>query len=235
MPPSTRPILRIPLSQPVNGTIDVSIQSIQSANDTHLEWWDENVQPMINQMPQRADRGWRWKRIMYGLKGVLFQHQAPAGFAVTFRSVRDPHGQPIVCGLTYAVRHYVYLGSHQQKASYLWYCASAPGKILAHHLTTHCGQPTSVEPREIGKIALDLTIQESERGGYHGRMGLHADPNGGAKLLSLYSQYGMTALPDGSLPPTFIRRILQGRGAHGYFYFDEAGALAFSQSLTSWR
>lgn len=172
---------------------------------------------------------------MSGLNGVLFRHQAPAGFAVTFRSVRDSQGQPIVCGLTYAVRHYVYLGGNQQNASYLWYCASAPGKILAHHLTNHFGQPTSIEPHEIGKIALDLTIQESVQGGYHGRMGLHADPKGGVKLLSLYSQYGMTALPDGSLPPTLMRTILQGRGAKGYFYFDEAGALSFSQSLSSWR
>ncbi len=235
MLPSTLPIIRIPLSQPARGTIDVRIQSIPSANDTHLKWWDVNVQPIINQMPRRADRGWRWKRIMYGLNGMLFRHQAPAGFAVTFRAVHDPHGQPIVCGLSYAVRHYVYLGDDQQNASYLWYCASAPGKILTHYLTTHFGQPTSVEPREIGKIALDLTIQESVQGGYQGRMGLHADPTGGAKLLSLYSQYGMTARPNGSLPPTFIRTMLQGRGAKGYFYFDEAGALSFSQSLTSWR
>jgi len=235
MLPSTDPIIRIPIERSGHSEIHVQIQPITSSLDPHLTWWDANIQPIINLMPKRADNGWRWKRIMSGLNGLLFRHQAPAGFAITFPTLRDPHGQAIVGGLTYAVRHYAYLGNHGQKASYLWYCASAPRKVLNAYLAKDFGSQSSLDPQDVSRIAVDLTIQESVLGGYHGRMGLHADPHGGPKLRNLYSEYGMTALPEGSLPPTLFRTILEGPMAKGYFYFDETGALTFSRALTFWR
>jgi hypothetical protein len=133
--------------------------------------------------------------------------------------------QPLIVALLYLARRYPYLPNHRLRACYLWYLSTAPSSALAPFVSS--GDDL---PKLIGTAGVDVGVCGAYHAGWHGRLGLHADPRGGAELIEFYQRCAMTRLPQTSRLPRGLRRLTGNDGR--YLYLNEAGAISFRKRLT---
>jgi len=205
--------------------VPISVQPITAAL---IDWWHTHIQPTIARL-DRADAEWDWYMID-GLWGITARGlgQDPQGYAITLPSLRDPAGDPLIVALLYLARRYPYLPNRRLRACYLWYLSTAPSSALAPYLSS--GDDL---PKLIGTAGVDVGVCEAYHAGWQGRLGLHADPRGGAELIEFYQRCAMTRLPQTSRLPRGRRRLAGNDGR--YLYLDEAGALSFRKRLTAFH
>ena len=195
----------------------------------HVLWWHGRVQPIIDDDPARVDRGWNW--LLYAsfsaLAGSVFS-RSPVGYCVGLE--RDDRFVP--CALAQLLGDYPALNDHDQRSTFTWFLTTAPEAAMLG--LPEYGLSEDRVPKRLGTITLDVAVTHSINHGGRGRMSLHADPDGGERLLQWYKDKGMLLLPeDRRLPPGPRRLVRPSDGRYCYFTVD--GALNLSRGLDHLR
>ena len=142
----------------------------------------------------------------------------------------DANGLAVPVGMLLTYSKYPWLLNHGVRSTYIWFLAAAPD----------CAQTAAmiVSPVSTGRALLDAGFVESVRDNNGGRIGLHADPNGGKLLLKFYEEYcGLSRLPANKLlplGPVSVMQALQNQGLNDgrYFTGSEMQAKSF---LYPWK
>lgn len=174
-------------------------------------WWDTRVQPTIAITPGRADRHWIWSALL----PLFLLHQLSKGRRcrpLVLWAYAD-NGRLVRAAMSLVIERYPRLDATQGFAHFLWLVSSAPASILA-------GFGVS-DPPSLGLVTVDTSMVLSENAGLVGRIGLHAAPSGGPRLLKLYgTECRLLQLPAAAALPPTVRRSNDGR----FFYTDDARA-----------
>ena len=192
-----------------NPTRQVRIRvSDMTGRDT--AWWDARVQPAIARTPGRADRFWVWSTLL----PVLLLHQLSKRRQcrpLVLWAFAD-NGRLVRAAMSLLIERYPRLDIAMPGfAHFLWFVSAAPDSILARFGVS--------DPPSLGRVSVDNCLVLSENAALAGRIGLHAAPAGGARLLHFYqTNCQLIQLPaTAALPPT-VRRSNDGR----FFYTDDA-------------
>jgi hypothetical protein len=127
------------------------------------------------------------------------------------------------------VESYPHLPDASKEAVFLWYATRCPDHVIERALRIGA----DLVPKRLMEITLDLAVTHSFNARLDGRVGLHADREGGESLCEKYSQFGMLRLPRESVLPKGTRRMYRNDGR--YFYHSETTALAASERLDVYR
>ncbi len=154
---------------------------------SHVLWWHSHVQPVIDENPQRTDRGWNW--LLYAsfalaAGGVL--RRRPAGYVVGI--VAPGPGHFIPCALLQLLGRYPALNDNRQRSTFTWFLTTAPVEAMVsipEYLLTE-----DRVPKRLGTIALDVAVTHSLNHRGRGRVGLHADEDGASASWSGTSDRG---------------------------------------------
>ncbi len=175
-------------------------------------WWDSRVQPTIALSSGRADRHWFWLAML----PVLLLHQLSKGRRcrplVLWAYADD--GRLVRAAMSLLIERYPHLDvALPGFAHFLWLVSSAPDSILARFGV--------LDPPSLGRVSVDTSMVLSENDGFAGRIGLHAAPSGGPRLLKLYgTDCGLLQLSTTAALPAAVRHSNDGR----FFYTDDARA-----------
>ncbi len=198
----------------------------------HAIWWQSHVQPVIDDMPGRADRGWNWLvHFPFTTLAGRVLRQRPAGFTVGIVS-DDPDGPLVPCVMVQLLARFRLRAKSVNRSAYLWYLSAAPVAALTD-VPEHPMTPETV-PKRLGTIGLDVAVTHSFNRRRRGRVALYADEEGGSQLLDWYQSRGMAVLsPDQRLPRS-IRRLVKPSDGR-YCYYTDQGALEASRALDDLR
>lgn len=201
-----------------NGRYDDVI--VGQCDDAILEYWHQNVQlPYINKDATRADRAWNWpKKWRYYTATGLVLNQWPV---CLFVGAQDGSGGVYPFGLILIAQRYRALHDRSLGSSFLWLLATAPDAYY---------KKIGRAPLSLGQVMVDVGITNSYVNGNMGRVGLHADGKGGARLRGFYSQK-CGLLPLRAITWISLLRLNFG----GYFYTDDATGLKLSMALDHLR
>jgi hypothetical protein len=185
----------------------------------HVRWWHSHIQPIVDADPSRADRYWNW--ILIAASSFLtgrFLARKPKGYTVGFES----NGFFIPCALMQLIGKFPYLVDKQKKSVFIWYLAVAPTKALTS--LDDINLKEDEVPKRLGSISLDIAVAHSFNRRLKGRTSLHADEEGGEKLMEWYKNRGMTAFPkEEKLHFGFRRLLIPSDGR--YCYYTENAAM----------
>lgn len=214
--------------------------------DYDTEWWDENVQRYIDELPfERADKGWIWPRILTTqalVAGLLLQQ--PVAYVLEVRK-KGGHFRPAV--MIMLVDDYPHLPKHELPSVFVWYLSPAPRDYFLEKLRFAASE--APDSKVLMRAGMDVALTESYNRRLQGRVGLHAAPRGGDKLLEWYQspppKGGMKRLPPTSALPSGVRstigrvkliiRGLRTRNDGRYFYHDESTAFPASRGMDPFR
>jgi hypothetical protein len=196
----------------------------------YAEWWDGNVQPIVDSLPDqtpRADRNWDWRviqRLVRWIGGPLRQNptQLTLGVEVGERDAFIPVAM-------LSVVDYSYLPSPADEATFVWFVSAAPVEAIRTLLMW----PDERLPKRLTALALDIAVCISLNSRHFGRTCLHAAPEGGKRLLDWYIERGMAPLLQSIKLPQGYRRLKGNDGR--YLYYTEAAAFAASSSNDLYR
>jgi hypothetical protein len=202
--------------------------------------WHEKVQPLVDNnykhfdvtLPNtqiRADVGWNWVRWFYlaGLHNfsrIISRH----GKALALCIVADTGQTGIfpIGMLTVVPQLKCTVAGDSRERSFAWYLADAPKEVY----TTLLNIPPA---KNIALALLDCGIQAALDLNQDGTLLLHADPNGGTKLINFYgSTVGMQRLPANSGP---ITPIFRRDNSEEYFLLDDINSNAFCKTFDCYR
>ncbi|RON38111.1 hypothetical protein BK666_30650 [Pseudomonas frederiksbergensis] len=194
--------------------------------------WHESVQPIVDNhyshegfasQKVRADVGWRWPNYLKLVAIHNYLTRMPGNASEKGKAmcvVVSKGEQKFPIGMLSLVPklHCNVQGVERQRA-FTWYLSDAPAELYEQFLR----QPTI---RGVAKALIDCTIQAALDEGDDGALLLHADPNGGRKLVDFYtSSCKMRRLsPKNGIVTAIWRR----RRPDEYFHFTGADAQAFS-------
>jgi hypothetical protein len=227
-----RPIKTLPSTDAVGQPVDISV-SVVPMTLALAALWSRYVQPLVDANYQhdepgalrqnvRADVGWNWNRILWlALGHTTTAPVTLSGRALAMSIVVKPSNAPAFpIGMLTAVPQLMCnVFANTRHRGFVWYLSDAPAEAYRQILKTR--PIKGVAPALIDcsiQATLDLTGDAAHL--------LHADPAGGDKLIDFYNdRCKMIRLPASHGPITpFFRR----RNADEYFYFDHAGAAAYS-------
>lgn len=195
----------------------------------HVRWWHSTIQPVIDNMPDRADRNWNW--ILIAASSTFFGRflfRRPSGITIGINV--DRHFVPIA--LMQIVGKFPYFIDRKKKSVFIWYLAVAPFQALSK--INEVEIDVDRLPKRLGSIALDTAVVYSMNHLREGRTSLHAAEEGGDKLLQWYVSRGMEIYPEDKKLHVGLRRLIfpsDGR----YCYFTEAGAIEEIKEFSSLR
>lgn len=196
-----------------------------------IQRWSTYVQPLVDSnykhsapdVPDthtRADVGWRWGRIRQyaALHSIMTRIPgSSSGPAKAMCLVVHPNSAPEfpIGMLTTVPRFHCNAFGQARHRGFAWYLSDAP--VEAYKQILKC-PPI----RGVAMALLDCSIQASLDDPLDGTHLLHADPNGGEKLVSFYTgRCKMQQLPPNQDPISVIWR----RGhSEEYFHFDAVQA-----------
>jgi hypothetical protein len=217
-PAAPVPFLRR-LPSRVATAVDVPIEIIDLDMAVALQW-HSLIQTVIDTDSTRTDNGWRWQRIVT-TANIAGRLQRPIGLAAC---VKTTDGVLIPCAMVQLVARFPALDSKREQCAFLWYLADAPEQALSKLVP-----PASV-PKMLGTLAVDIAVTFSMNDGVDGRVGLHADENGGQNLMDFYLRRGMTNHPRHGRRPS-LWRPNDGR----YFYYTPESAHDAHRQLAAFR
>ena len=191
------------------GTRNVRIRiSDMTARDAW--WWDANVQPRLLLQPGRADRLWSWSTMLPACMYLQLRRGRRCRPLVVWAYADG--GRLVRAAMSILIERYPHLDVRAPGDAYfIWFMSAAPDSVLASFGVS--------DPPSLGDTCIDNTLVLSANDGCAGRLGLHAAPSGGARLLGYYAAR-LLALPAAQPLPAPIRRRNDGR----FFYADDARA-----------
>lgn len=198
---------------------------------SHVLWWHAHVQPVIDEDPERADRGWNW--LLYvpfaTIAGAVLTRK-PAGYTVGLCD--EEGGRFIPCALVQLLGRIPALDDHDRESGFVWFLSTAPDEAL---LTIE-DYPMTAErlPKRLGAITLDVAVTHSLNHRRLGRVALYADKDGGETLLQWYHRRGMTVLPADHKLPSGPRRLIKPSDGR-YCFYTVPAAIEASRSLDPLR
>jgi len=198
----------------------------------HALWWQSHVQPIIDETPGRADRGWNWL-VQFPFTTIAGKvlRQRPAGFTVGIVS-DDPDGPLVPCVMVQLLGRFRLRARSVNRSAYLWYLSAAPVAALVD-IPEHPLTPDTI-PKRLGTIGLDVAVTHSFNRRRRGRVALYADEAGGPQLLDWYQKRGMEVLAPDQRLPRGIRRLVKPSDGR-YCYYTDQGALEASVALDDLR
>lgn len=182
--------------------------------------WHAAIQPFVD--PKRPDARWDWP----SLYRTWHTREKLLGRNVSLFCVELPatDGSSVPCALMLLSEGYPSLDGNTSDSVFLWYVATAPDVAL-HKLGVSFGRPS-----HLLESLVDTAIQRSYELGYDGRVGLHAAPEGGDWLYTLYrDRVRMTALRSNAAL-TWGRRLHRGNDGR-YFWSDPKLSQSLCNSL----
>jgi hypothetical protein len=191
--------------------------TVIEANILDAVTWHELVQPYIDADESRLDRGWDWVKFLllaelveeiFGRQVTYVQIVCPAPGTETL----IPIAQMIMSS------GYPFVAERTERPEFVWWLTTAPETFLVNH---------GIQPLSALKGLIDTAIQLSAIEGFEGRIGLHADPLGGADLLEKYAHAGLKRL--GRFWPVIVGNARRNDGR--YFYSDSELSLKLSDRL----
>ena len=183
-----------------------------------VRWWQAEIQPVIDELPNRADKYWNWVLIAASTNviGRLFTRK-PTGISIGIKI-----GQNFVpVALLQLVSKFPYLKNPEQKSAFIWYLSVAPKEALLQLEGIEIKE--DLLPKRLGSIALDTAVVYAMNHRYKGRTALHADEEGGDQLLDWYIARGMQIFPKNDDLDIGIRSIIVPNDGR-YCYYSEEGA-----------
>lgn len=201
-------------------TLRILVASFEDVN-----YWDQHVQPEVDKMPERADRGWRWVFLLrwVNLLGRGLRQQP----LVLTLSADVGAGRGVPVGFVAVVQKYPFPSRKGQDSVFVWFMTAAPDTVLAKLL--NC--PEERVPKRLTRMCLDTAVVLSYDQSLHGRTWLHASKKG-ARLMQWYAKQGMTNLAK-SVKLPFGSRAFGNDGR--YFAYDEQSATVAVAELDKYR
>src|SRR5665213_1121602 len=106
------------------GTLDVRIMSL-TYNDA--KFWHQAIQPVIDRIPERLDRGWNWAYTPFWLALIeTLRRREMVGYVVMVQA----WGRAVPLGMVLLSAGYPALAYPSLSSVYVWYLAAAPGGSL---------------------------------------------------------------------------------------------------------
>lgn len=185
-----------------------------------IDWWMDNIQPVIAQDQNRTDADWDW-RAYYDYLRMAFLRREPCFFALCM----DNNDEVIVLALAMCLADESYPVDKSLRSLFGWYLTAAPEVALAKYL-----HPDDM-PKLIGRGCLDSALIKSVATGNMGRIWLHADEKGGQELFDIYINWKMINIPRG----VRVQRFLKNRNDGRYFYYGAKEADTAMQVFDPFR
>lgn len=192
-----------------NGARSVRIR-ISDMTATDAWWWDAKVQTRLLMQSGRADRLWSWSMMLPACTYLQLRLGRRCRPLVVWACADS--GRLVRAAMSILIERYPHLDIRAPgEAYFIWFMSTAPDTILASFGVS--------DPPSLGDTCIDNTLVLSANDGCAGRIGLHAAPSGGARLLGDYAAR-LLQLPAAQPLPAPIRRRNDGR----FFYADDARA-----------
>lgn len=229
-----RPIRSLPSRDASGNVVQVAI-SIVPMTRRLVSQWASVVQPLVDVNYQhhapglppravRADVGWNWRSI-YALASAQSWFLSPA--RAICMTVQPSSAPPFPIGmLTMVPQLPTTVHGVQRDRGFGWYLSDAPYEAYQQILRT-------APVKGVAAALIDCSIQATLDCGSDGTHLLHADPNGGDKLVRFYrDDCKMTQLPatHGPITPVFRRA-----NPAEYFLFNDVEAGAYSATYDARR
>jgi hypothetical protein len=213
------PITKLPRSRDPED--DVGVRFVALSKEICDKW--QHVQWAIDRdETERADKGWNWHRLRL-LQKLSTSRRQCRGAALVITDPATGHEIPI--GLTLLVTPFPHLSNHSKNATFLWFLSEMPRGIRRFK--------TIPLPKMIGSALLDYALTVSFSHELHGRVGLHAAPEGGERLLGWYSKRKMAELPSEQALPGIRGVLLRNDGR--YFIYEPRGSIDAFGLMSDWR
>jgi hypothetical protein len=176
-------------------------------------WWDRKFGPSHAQDRRRADRFWAWSVLLPMCHLVQLAKRRYCRPLVIW--TRADNRRFVRAGMSILIDDYPHLDiADPSQSDFVWFISAGDSGVLTKELGVS-------DPPSLGRVLLDCAVVVSENAGFGGRIGLHAAPQGGQRLLDFYVKCGLTNLPKAAgLPPAVTRRN------DGRFFFAGAAAAA---------
>lgn len=173
--------------------------------------------PYIRDDPARPDRDWDWLYRIPMLTFAVGAVRRPRLFQLSLADTDFP------LGMVALLENERWPDDPDLPAVYVWYLTGAPSAAVAGR----------GDPRLLTTATLDIAVTVGLNGAAHGRLWLHALPEGGETLSDWYVAKGLQYVAPGvSLPSSvFLARENDGR----YFQLTTRGAEDFSRRLDGYR
>ena len=195
----------------------------------HVKWWQSEIQPVIDDLPNRADKYWNLVLIAASSSFIgKFISRKPIGITIGIKV--DEHFVPEV--LMQLVSKFPYFDTPNKKSSFVWYLSVAPKEALLHLKDVKL-DPKDL-PKRIGSIALHTALVYSMNHAFKGRVILHADDDGGDQLLDWYVARGMETFPEEADLNMGLRGIIVPNDGR-YCYYSDTAALDEIKEFDSLR
>jgi len=187
----------------------------------HAMLWDRRIQPFIAARADRADRMWSWTALRTFFPLAQFVHGRRCVAHCVF--VRNNLGQAVPAAMSLLIETYPHLvQGGPLYATFAWFLSTAPDTALA-------ALGVAITP-SLGRTCIDIAITSSFNAGHDGRIGLHAAPAGGERLIWFYEEHcGLLRLTATAALP--VPQANDGR----FFYADSACAARLAAEFTPWR
>ena len=208
---------------PQRNGIDVLPIKVGLMSQADADYWHKYVQPDIRNLAASGapDAQWNWSsmRRWLPLVELLRSRRAPA-FTVW---AEGSNNRAVPISMILLSEGYSALDDDSKQCVYIWFMGAAPEATMRQRFGMQ------IIPK-LGRVLIDIAVTQSHNLGYGGRIGLHAAPAGGQKLVDMYRNFGLNLLPSSARLPAYIRSN-DGR----YFYLNELQAGKWSNSLNSYR
>ncbi len=187
-------------------------------------WWDYRVRPlhrMVN--PQRADHNWVWSTLLPFAHLVQFAKRRFLRPIVIWAENDD--GQLVRVGMSIMIERYPHLDvADAATAEFIWFISGADKDVFRKNFNIS-------HPPKLGRAFIDTALVLSENAGDEARIGLHAAVSGGASLMTIYRNFGLSSLPAHAPMPVGVSRNNDGR----FFYTAPLLGTSLLQKLDPYR
>jgi hypothetical protein len=213
------PVAKLPTGTRTHPKPDTNVRFIPLTKDV-CRHWHYQIQPTID-TTTRADKGWNWPRLCLLQKLTTRRHRT-RGAAMLMTDPGTGSVAPI--GLTLVVSPFPHLADHVRDATFLWFLSEYPAALAPN---------PDVLPKMIGSALLDHSLALSFSQEFHGRVGLHAAPEGGTRLTGWYSGRKMVPLPATQSLPGLRGVFLRNDGR--YFIYEPKSSIDAYDLMNQWR
>ena len=194
--PPRRFVRRAPSKANPGRFVDIRITDMTAGDAL---WWDRYLGPHHARDHTRADRFWAWLVLLPMCHLVQLAKGRFCRPLVIW--ARADNGQFVRAGMSILIESYPHLDVQDLSDScFVWFISAGDSAVLQRRWRLS-------DPPSLGRVLLDSPVVLSQNSGWGGRIGLHAAPQGGQRLIDFYVKSQLVQLPpSAALPPPVTRR-----------------------------